>query len=287
MGYLASEVISRITMKAALPEGRYTDDEILDAATRTMLSEVVPIVRSCHQEYYVTRTSVAVVAGTYSYTLPTRSMGQGLREVKYNRSSKWFDLRNVPLERMDNNLTGMPSNSLIENNQLVVCPTPSDSVGELLMWYYRRPSKLVVDAEGFRVSTIDTNTNTITVVGTPTWTTSNTFDVISPYSGYTVKTLDTAISSISSSDIVVSSLPTGLVAGDYLCLSGETVLPELPDEAQEILIALTGANLLFEMGDRENGAILRADGERLASAYLSIVNPRIEGAPAPFLTSLV
>ena len=287
MGYTNNSLVDRVESKAALPEGRYTTAELLDQIYRTLISEIVPIVRQVHQEYYVVKTTVATVANTYAYSIPTRAMGRALREIKRVNGTTQYDLPIGGLEYENTSDTGAPQKAWIEGDKVIVWPTPTDATDSLNMWYYRRPSILVEDTAGFVVTAIDTGTNTVSVSGVPTWTTANTLDVVSPSGDFTIREMDLSFTSITVSDFVFATLPTNLSVGDYLCLAGESVYAQLPVEAHEMLITLTAANVLFEMGDRENGTILPSDGERLAQAYLSTVNPRIVGAPKAFTTRLV
>lgn len=285
MAFDTATLVNRIEQKAALPEGRYTETEILDSAYRTLLSEVVPVIRSVNQEEYVVSTSVAIVSGTYKYNLPTRAQGQSLREVQLETGGVRRNLPYVKLETADVNQTGEPSYCYLENNKLVVWPTPNSSSGNLIVWYYRRPSTLVVDSEGFEVTAI--NGTVVTVSGSPSWSASQTLDTIDGNDGYNIDTMDNSYSSVSGSDITFATLPTDLAVGDYICKSGETIFPQLPAEAHEMLVTYTAANLLFEMGDQGNGERLRADGDRLARAYTSIITPRITGARQPYSTPLI
>ena len=287
MGYKNDALVARVEIKVALPEGRYSATEILDELYRTLISEVVPIVRKVHQEYYVIDTTVATVASTSKYSLPDRAMGRSLRETKRVNNGRRYDLPLGSLEYEDPDREGTPQKSWIEGDQLVVWPTPADATNSILMWYYRRPSILVPDAEGFVVTAIDTGTKIVTVTGTPGFASTQLIDVVSAVGDFHIREQDEAFTLLSGSDFTFATLPTNLAVGDFICKAGESIYAQLPVEAHEVLVTLTSANLMFEMGDAENGARMRSDGERLANAYLSTITDRITGAPKPFTTRLV
>jgi hypothetical protein len=285
--YQNNALVTKVTSKASLPEGRYTSTEILDAVYRTLLTELVPIVKQVNQEYYVVNTTSATVAQTYAYSLPDRCMGRALREVKRVKSGKRHDLPIGSLEYEDPQFEGDPRKCWIEGDQLIVWPTPSDATNSLLIWFYRRPSILVPNDEGFIITNIDTGTNIVTVTGTPGFDSTQLIDVISDLGDFTIREEDQAFTDLTASAFTFATLPTNMKVGDYICKAGESIYAQLPVEAHEILVELTAANLMFEMGDAENGARARADGERLAQAYLSTIANRIVGAPKAFTSRLI
>jgi hypothetical protein len=153
------------------------------------------------------------------------------------------------------------------------------------MWYYRRPSTLVVDSQGYQVTAI--SGLDVTVSGTPDWTAGQLLDTIDGNDGYNIDTMDNSYASYVGSVVTFTTLPTGLAVGDWLVKAGETIFPQLPAEAHEMLVVFTCAELLNDMGDIENGARMEQRAASLAQAYLSIINPRITGAPIPFSTPLI
>jgi hypothetical protein len=279
MAFDTDTLLERIKRKGSLPEGRFSDDELLDEASQVLIADVVPIIMSIRQEYYVKTTTTSLVAGQSEYDLPSRAVAQALREVKWVNGTQIKDLPHIDFEEITQTRTGDPEYCYIENNKLVIYPTPASATGSLKIYYFRRPNELVIGTSGFRVTAIDTNTGNVTLSDSPTWTTANEVDVISPDDGYDIKEMDKSFSAIATNVLTFTTLPTTLAVGDYICLAGQTVFPQLPAEAQNILVYKTVISLLEEMGDRDNMVIAEARADKLINAYMSVVSNRIQGAP--------
>ena len=178
MAFDTTRLIAQIKLKGAIPEGRFTDQEILDVAYDTMLHNVAPWCIANREEYFVYLESTAVVASQASYPVPTRALGMAIREVQLTWNNTIQNIERMDLEEQSTTLEGKPDRFFIQNNEVVLYPTPSSSQYTLKMYYFFRPSKLVPCSEGGAITAIDTGTNIITVAAPSTWTTSDTFDLV-------------------------------------------------------------------------------------------------------------
>lgn len=287
MAFDTTRLINQINLKGSIPQGRFTDQEILDVAYDVLISSIAPFVISNREDYYVMSTTSAITASQSSYPLPSRALGQSLREVKVVRGNQIIDIERIDLEEVTSSLEGQPNQFYIENNELILYPTPSVTADTLKVYYFIRPSKLVPTTESAIITAIDTGTNTITVTDAPSsWTTASTFDLIQGRSGFKTISQDLTASAVSTSSITLSSLPSTLAVGDYINLAEETCFPFIPTEAHSLLVHATIAELLESMGDMNGFQVAEARVERMKESLMTLFATRIQGAPKQLTSPL-
>ena len=290
MAFDNTRLIAQIKLKGAIPEGRFTDQEILDVAYDVMLHNVSPWCIANREEYYVYLTTSAITANQAAYPLPPRALGMALREVQtVNSSGRIRNLERMDLEEQGNTLTGEPNRFYVQNNELMLYPTPANTLETLRMYYFFRPSKLVPTSEGALITAIDTGTNILTVSAPSDWTTSNTFDLVQAKSGYKTYTSGQGIvaSAVSTSSITLASLPSTLAVGDYVHLAEESGFPFIPTEAHGLLVHAAAAELLESIGDREGFKIAEARVGKIKRDLETLFSTRIQGAPKDLTTPLL
>ena len=152
------------------------------------------------------------------------------------------------------------------------------------MWYHRRPNELILTTTARAITAINTGTNTITVSNAPSsWTTSTEFDLIQLGPPHEILAEEQTPSAIVSNDITFSSLPDDLAVGDYICLTGETVVPNFPYEAH-LLLARKTAMEICSMQEDADGLTKQANLYNMAKAGLiKLLSDRNEGEPEPLV----
>ena len=281
MAFTTTRLLNQIKLKGALPTGRFDNSEILDVAYDVLISEITPMMIGYREEYYVRYSEISIEANKYSYSFPTRAMGETLREVKivYD-DGKVERLDRIEIEDISTNETGDPQAFYIMGNNLCIYPTPSTTEGSLRQYYHIRPSKLVEVTDAAQITGIDTGTNTLTFSVPPTtFLDTETYDLIENNSGFDILSFDLSSSSVTSTTVTLSSLPTELAVGDWLALSGESPLPYLPQEGHSLLVQLTVAALLEYQGDRDNHGVAMQRAGIIRQSLENIFKLRVEGNP--------
>lgn len=283
MAYDNTRLISQINIKGALPTGRFEDQELLDLATDALTSLVVPLIASVREEFYVMSEDVTTSTGVASYNIPARAMGQTLREVKLIRGSDIVDLIRLDPEDVASTDSGDTFGFYLQANKVVLYPTPNAGSNTLRMSFIGRVGYLVPTTSAAIITAIAGNT--ITCVPPSTWTTANTFDIVG---NFWLRDYDLTATSVNAGNIVFSgTLPTDIAVGDYVCLAGESCIPQCPIEAHQLLAQLTVTSCLEAMGDQANLATAQAKADTLAAALKSILQSRIQGAARRFTTTLI
>ncbi len=254
-------------------EGRISDAEILRVADQLLVRAVGRAVFDADDgRWSVTAPLVTVSSGVAASRVPTRAWAGGLRSVTLVQTSTG-DVR--PLDYVDNSdidlYTGGSWQSpcyTIEGDSILLLPTPTDSAYSLRVRYLRRPSRMALLADCAAITAV--SSSTITATFPSAFTDSSTVDIVRGSHHATPLEDDVAIEVTAPSTIARDSgtwTTTGALAveiGDYVCLSGTTCVPQVPEVAIGWLVELTARDVCVALGDTE-GAAARAQLATLAA----------------------
>lgn len=112
-----------------------------------------------------------------------------------------------------------------------------------------------------------------------TFSSGVTLDVVNHNPGFRILVLDAATTgTVSGTTITFSvALPASVVAGNYVCLAGESPVPQLMPEAHPLLAQRIVVKSLEALGDKKvDGAM--ATCERMKKELLARLMPRTKGA---------
>jgi len=275
MTFNATRLVDQITLKGSLPDGRFTDQELLDLAYDSLLSEIVPMVLEAREDYFVTYKDLSITANVGAYAVPTRALNGVLREVKLIRGTNILNLERKDLEEITTSTTGTPTSFYVMGNDIILDPTPDTTADTLRLYYFIRPSRIVTVAECGRITAIVGNTVSITI---PTgWTTANTFDLVRGKAHFDVLAIDLEASSVAAGEVAfTSTVPTSLAVGDYVTLANETCFPFLPPEGHVALVQSAVTSALESIGDPAAG-VSAQKAEMLKKTFQTVLKTRIQG----------
>ena len=276
-----SHFLNQVKMKATLPDGRYTNTEILNIANDVLLSQMVPLILSLKEEYYVRPDTQNITQDTASYTIPYRAYGLALREVKRLSNTSIVDLFRIDPTDVTSTQTGTPTSFYLEGHDVVLYPTPQSTVDTLKLSYFITPSKPVESTAVAAITAIDTATGVITTTPVSTWTTSDTFDLVSRRNGHKSLAIDLTASVVGASSMTftASDLPSGLAVGDFVCLAQEAPFLQIPDSGFGLMVQMTANELLEDLGDTTALQVGQGKAEQLKAAFVSSLSTRVLGAP--------
>lgn len=268
----------------------FTDTRLLSILTFEQMTTLVPQIMEVQEEYFVHVVDIAIDATATAYAMPERAVGKKLRDVSLIDSAGnevYLSRVNPSDVKFYSQVNTVNSNSwqevfYLQNNSVMLLPGISPQYVSLRLRYYRRPNNLCATGDAGLITVIDTNTNTVTVTG-GTWTVGDTVDFIDSTPSFDSLEDDAAITGVSNSDITFASLPTGLVVGDWISLSGTTPIPQLPYEAHPILAQLGACKALEAMGDA-NVKMAWARYQQMAQSFYKVITPRTD-APAQKIVS--
>lgn len=122
----------------------------------------------------------------------------------------------------------------------------------------------------------------------PTIITSGSYiDFLQTKPGHKIKQMDVKIpnNSISTDKIffTASTIPTDLIVGDYICLAGESIIPQIPTDLHNVLAERTCARILAAIGDVEGLQATNAKLQEMEIRQGAIIDSRVVGAPQKIL----
>lgn len=281
MAFNSTYFLTQVKVKSSPPEGRFTDEEILQLANDTLLAQVVPMIINLKEEFYVTYEDQNITANTSSYPIPYRALGLSLREVKKLQNGRIIDLDRISPEAIRSSSTSDNTEGFYLSGQdVVLYPTPDTTQDSLRLYYFLTPSRIVKVTECALITNIDRTTGVITAATPSTWTTANRFDLCSQRNGHRTLGSDLVASSVTSTDVTLAlvDIPVTLLVGDYIALAGETPFLQCPDNCFELVIRLTSNELLESMGAQAELATGIQKANDLKASIMGLLINRVSGA---------
>jgi len=74
-------------------------------------------------------------------------------------------------------------------------------------------------------------------------------------------------------------LIAGIQTGDYVCLAGESIIPQLPPDLHNMLAEKTAARILASLGDQAGHAMANDKIKEMEYRQGTLLNDRVDGAP--------
>jgi hypothetical protein len=286
--YTVKDLVASVKRRCNIPLSQitYDDNDILVFANEVMDETLGPLILSTREEFYVEHEDIDLVNGQTVYELPYRAFGSKIRILKPLNSDgkEGYPLTPIPLDI--NYATNYTDSSTytrgyhLENNNFVLSQNPTNAgLTKLRLYYYLRPNDLVILSRAAKIKTIDTSTNSVTVETVPTVINSSTkLDIIQSIPNYKIRNFDLTANVNSQSKVITftDTLPTGLQIGDYICLAGETVCPQLPADVIPILEQTTTCKVLEAQGDTEGLKNANVRLDKMEKALFNLIDNRIE-----------
>lgn len=291
-------LIDTIRLLAAIPDNAQLnadDARLIDLLNFELSNSLVPQFMATKAEFFVKDYDFQTYVkddGVWqdTFELPANSVGMVLRDLVQLTSNnsqtppqESFIPQITPEDvaglRFSASYSGNGGLSCyMKGNNVVLFPCPTQ-VLTLRMKYFRQPAYLVSVADAGQVLSIDTNANTVVLSNLPSdWSTSDTVDSIQSYQGFDYNANDVQITSISNPTLGLSDV-TGIQVGDWVALSGDSPIPQLPICAQAVLVQAVVIKLLESLKDVEGVKIAQAKYNELYKAMEFMIQPRIQGEP--------
>ncbi len=278
--YTSDDLITSIELKSFAPDSQITfsSSDILIIASEVLLNIIVPAIVKTRTDYFIFTKDFTITALQDRYIIPSRALDGILRGVFYiNDENHIVELSLVDLTEPSTLNPSGPYCYYLEDDAIVLYPKPDSTRGTLRVKSFVSPGDLVSADSGAVISTINTVTSTITVSVIPsTWTTGNTFDLISQAGSHAYRDLDNISTLISGTSITFTSLPSNLVVGDYVNLVGQSSLVQIPASFRSALAHLTAAEMLSSQNQAGSDESMEKGKAYLQNA-IQLLMPRVKG----------
>lgn len=259
----------------------FSTADILAIADEVIEAQMQPKIILAREGYFVKTATYAVTVDQSRYEIPDRSAAMGFREIKIiENSTKSRDIIYADYSDIRTTTSGEPKYFYLEENSIVLYPTPNATTGTLQIWYPIKPNKLVEVAATAVIATINAPLKEITVTTIPsTWVTGNTFDLIKATGGHELRGFDMVAADITSNLITLTGdLPTDLAVGDQVALAQETSLVQLPSIFVRVLARGVAAEMIGDMNQPTAKLLLERFDKGMENA-INLITPRVVGAP--------
>ncbi len=285
------KLIRSIKRRAMIPEDQVTFDteDFLEMINEEIQTNALSHLLTVHEEYLVYFVDVPFEEGKQSYEIPARSVGNKLRDLHFVDSNGDIirEASRVSLEELmdykynnDSNYTGQ---FYIQNNKVVIIGAAPQSLSSLRMYFYLSPSEMVEEKETGSITSIDRVNGIVTVDNFPSrFSTNSLFDFVSSRNPNNVISFDiTAVSTDSvtkSATFALTDISEDLKVGDYLCVSEETPVAQLPSELHSVLAQRVSIVCLESLNDTEGLTNAQRKLMEKEKASWDLVDNRVEGA---------
>jgi len=281
VAWTIEDLIASVKRRALIPtaQSTFTTSDFIAIANEELQSYVVPLITSQREDYFVAHYDVTLSTASNEYRLPTRAIGQALREVSIvNSQSQLLNLARISREE----LAESPSAGFyLDGNVLMLAvtnPAQITQMGQTLrMTYHQRPNTLVATTAVGTVATIGAGTGTLT--GTPSPSIGGAVDLLRGRPGFECLDIDSTSVAVSGAGFTFSgALPSDFVAGDVIAASGQTNYPQIPVELHPLLAQRVAVKCLEAMGDKEQIDVAGGVLARMETDAVKLLAPRVAGS---------
>jgi len=267
--YLLNQIRSRAFIPSS--QSTFVDSDILELATDELHNTVLPMIMGARSEFYVTSEDHAITTENASISIPARALGLSIRDVVEVRSDKEYPLSWLEPEHKDQSLS---AGFYFQGNSLVLRGVTNTTIR---IYYYLRPGNLVETSKAAKITAVDPDTNTVTFATIPSsWTSGTELDSIKAVPGFDNLAQSLVIQSIAAPDVVLNSV-TGLSVGNWVSISGDSPVPQIPVEFYSYLAQLTAVKILEGIGDYDGMTVAQNKLDGLKFNALNLIAPRTKG----------
>ncbi len=282
--YTTTELLAGAKRRGMLP----STDETLSSAdylafmSEEMQSYVAPLLISVREDYLAADYNVALTSTLTTAGTPPRAIGDKLKQVLVaDAGGTYHPIREIVSgEASTFAPTGTPVAYYLRDSTVVFVPAPSSDT-DVRLQYYRRPNRLVLPAACAVISSLDVARDTITTVATipSTIATTVVLDIISHAPPFKWTQIDAVATTGTTGTTInlTAALPTGVVAGNYVCLAGESPVAQVPYELYPLLQQLTALAAQEALGDKSAEVLAKAR-DLMVRRALTTLTPRVEGS---------
>jgi hypothetical protein len=273
----------------------FSDQDLLSILNFEMISKIYPLIDNQTEEYFVTLGDTPYTMAQTLYHVPTRALGGKLRALSFvdpsNNEIRIPRLR--PEDIMSNvNATGLAINPALwgfymQNNDIQLYLSSvnggTSNYKTLRQRYIRQPNQLVLNNQCGQITAIAGNIVTVDQVPL-NFTTAQLYDMQSNVPNFNALQDDSVCTMISGLNMTFVSIPVDqlgnptLKIGDWICLSGQSPIAQIPyTPGYDLLLQLAAAKCLEIHGDVQGFNVAMSQATDMKNYLISILTPRVDG----------
>lgn len=307
MSFLIEDIIESVKDRSFAPisQSTFEDASILRILNEEQKLKIVADLRRAREDFLNYRKSVSIIGGKALYAIPNRAIGNTIKALFYVDNSG----NERPLTKKDvsdiysfSSFTGEPEHFYFEGDQIGLLPVPANSTGTLLFVYPRKPNELILTESCAKITAVSslagTTTFTVNTDLTASLVIGDTVDFLNGRSPFLLWADTVTITNITTATIAVATTGVDDVdgsvfpsSGDYICPSGYSNIPQMPEEYHPILAQMGAVRMLAGLGDLNKWQAAKAELAEDRKEALELIKNRAEAAPnkiskkSPLLTA--
>ena len=273
--YTTTDFLSNVKVVSHVPQGNstFTESQLLALGDMQMRTLIAPAISSCRENYWLTTQRQTIVNSVNTYELPSKALGSSIVDVKVAVGTNLIHLIRMEVSDLySTQFSSLPAYGYyIEDAKLKL--VPNSLSGELVMWYYRIPSKLVPVVECAQVVDIP-DAFSVEVDAVPSTFNGQELDIVSANPGFNTWLMDEEPASIVGNIITFAAVPPQVRVGDYVCLSGQSCVVQCPLEWVEVLVQSVAVKIYEIQGYDRKMKMADEVLQRMMKATMGLVSPR-------------
>jgi len=295
--YEAAYHVEQARVRGGIPvtDARFGTTRMLALLTAEMQGAIAPLIHAAKSEHGILAYTVPTVANQSRYNLPPSAFASTLRDVYWIDADdaahpvqqisaadpRVYTLRSAP--------PAVPAYFVLQGSVVALYPAPN-AAGTLALPHYARPSTLVPLASTLEIVAVDVGSSSVTLTvnydgDQPFTYLRERLAVVSATPGFESRIVNglnfnpgpdgigTFLFEFLNED-VVGGTPQ---VGDYLCLPGESPVPQIPVELFPLLHARVAYVAVPSTGDTSQAAnALATQVAELTQRAVDFLRPRVE-----------
>lgn len=256
----------------------FDPSEIISLANDEMLVSVLKVLLATRGGYYSFYEDFASNQ-TGLYLIPSDATAGALENVEIVQNETIIQVSQV--EESEQFSTNSPTSTsysfFMKGNYVQILPIPP--VGDVRLWFSKRPSLIVPISACGRITVIDVSVpgfTTLTLSNVPsTFVVDGLLDVVGDQPPFNIFG-DGVVSAISGTDVTLIGEITEVTVGDWLCLHNQTCIPQVPVEFRPVL-EQSVVRIVYELQGMEKKATTAGNKlKELISDVKTLITPRVK-----------
>lgn len=272
--FTTSTLITSIKRVAHVPQGNATFDAagFLALADMEMRTAIAPKISSCRENYWLT-TQETEVNDANVYPLPSKALGSAIVDAKIKTGGYFIHLSRIEASEIYSTQYSVRPAYCYYIEDFILRLLPNNLSGDVVMWYYRIPSKLVETTDCAQITGIVGNVATCASIPS-SFSSVGELDIVSQAPGFNVLLKDSTPVSVGGSDIEFDEIPSTVAVGDWICASGESCVVQCPLEWVEVLVQRVACKIYEIQGYATKLKTSKAILSEMEMATMNLVSPR-------------
>lgn len=276
--YTTSDLVTLIKTLGHVPQSNSTFTvanllSLADLELRTAIAKQLKAANEGYSQTYIDYEQDA--SGQYSLPSDAVASTTFALQIKNGETLTPVSRQDVGEMTTTSSPSSAPYSFFMRGNTINVLP--ADFEGALRVIYERRQSKLVAVSACAQVASIASQVVTVTAVPSA-WVNGDSIDMQQSVPHFDMLGAR-EITDITSLDITLDGDITDLSVGDYLCLSGQTCIPQVPVEFHQLLAQRVVCKIYELQGYLDKHQAAKRVLKEMEDDLTALITPRTQSAP--------